>query len=157
MHQSNRRNSFIRGAHTKHPQSCEERKPAPPNEEQFNAPTAGGHAMNPIAVVLTSRGNSKKETGTDKITANSRSSSGKGQMLFERCLSCCRCCVESEFFCPRWLNEKLFEANNSQTKDVACDSWAEGCCDWFLRVPGALVLSRDERTYKSKLKTKNYR
>ena len=33
------------GAHTKPPQSCEERKPAPPNEEQFNAPTASGHAM----------------------------------------------------------------------------------------------------------------
>ena len=30
---------------TKPPQSCEERKPAPPNEEQFNAPTTGGHAM----------------------------------------------------------------------------------------------------------------
>ena len=36
------------GAH-KPPQSCEERKPAPPNEEQFNAPTIGGRAMNPIA------------------------------------------------------------------------------------------------------------
>ena len=53
-------------------------------------------------------GNSKKRTGTDKITANSRSSSGKGQMLFERCSSCCCYCVKSEFFCPRWLNEKLF-------------------------------------------------
>ena len=94
-------------------------------------------------------GNSKKETGTDKITANSRSSSGIGQMLFERCSSCCCYCVESEFFCPRWLNEKQFASNNSRTKDVACDSWAEGCCDWFLRVPGALVLSRDERTYKA--------
>ncbi|MBR2416532.1 MAG: hypothetical protein IKB11_07240, partial [Bacteroidaceae bacterium] len=68
------------------------------------------------------KGNSKKRTGTDKITANSRSSSGKGQMLFERCSSCCCYCVKSEFFCPRWLNEKLFEANNRQTKDVACDS-----------------------------------
>ena len=37
--------SFIRGAHTKPPQSCDERKPAPPDEEQFNAPAAGGHAM----------------------------------------------------------------------------------------------------------------
>ncbi len=57
LHPCNRRESFIR-AHTKPPQSCEERKPAPPNEEQFNAPTTGGHAMNPIAVVLTSIGNS---------------------------------------------------------------------------------------------------
>ena len=110
--------------------------------------------MNLIAAVLTSEGNSKKRTGTDKITADSRSSSGKGQMLFERCSSCCCYCVESEFFCPRWLNEKLFVSNNRRTKDVACDSWAEGCCDWFLRVPGALVLSRDERTYKNKLDTK---
>ena len=30
--------------HTKPPQSCEERKPAPPNEEQFNAPTTGSSA-----------------------------------------------------------------------------------------------------------------
>ncbi|MBQ7947179.1 MAG: hypothetical protein IJ277_03305 [Bacteroidaceae bacterium] len=57
------RHSFIR-AHTKPPQSCDERKPAPPNEEQFNAPTTGGRTMNPIAAVLTSRGNSKKETDT---------------------------------------------------------------------------------------------
>ncbi|MBR2416368.1 MAG: hypothetical protein IKB11_06395, partial [Bacteroidaceae bacterium] len=56
--------------------------------------------------VLTSIGNSKKETGTDKITANSRSNSGIGQMLFERCSSCCCYYAESEFFCPRWLNEK---------------------------------------------------
>ena len=110
--------------------------------------------MNTQGAVLTSIGNSKKGTGTDKITANSRSSSGIGQMLFERCSSCCCYCVKSEFFCPRWLNEKLFALNNGQTKDVACDSWAEGCCDWFLRVPGALVLSRDERTYKNKLDTK---
>ncbi|MBR3613369.1 MAG: hypothetical protein IKL54_08750, partial [Bacteroidaceae bacterium] len=54
------------------------------------------------------RSNSKKRTGTDEITANSRSSSGKGQMLFERCSSCCCYCVKSEFFCPRWLNEMLF-------------------------------------------------
>ena len=67
-------------------------------------------------------GNSKKGTGTDKITANSRSNSGKGQMLFERCSSCCCYCVESEFFCPRWLNEKLFASNNRRTRDVACDS-----------------------------------
>ena len=40
----NKRDSFIR-AHTKPPQSCEERKPAPPDEEQFNAPTTGGHVM----------------------------------------------------------------------------------------------------------------
>ena len=60
------------------------------------------------SAILTSRGNPKKETGTDKITANSRSSSGIGQMLFERCSSCCCYCVESESFCPRWLNEKLF-------------------------------------------------
>ena len=121
LHQYNKRESFIR-AHTKPPQSCEERKPAPPNEEQFKAPTTGGHAMSPIAAVLTSRSNSKKRTGTDKITANSRSSSGKGQMLFERCSSCCCYCVKSEFFCPRWLNEKLFASNNRRTKDVACDS-----------------------------------
>ena len=38
LHRCNRRESFIR-AHTKPPQSCEERKPAPPDEEQFNAPT----------------------------------------------------------------------------------------------------------------------
>ena len=75
-----------------------------------------------IAAVLTSRSNSKNKTGTDKITANSRSSSGKGQMLFERCSSCCCYCVKSEFFCPRWLNEKLFASNNRRTKDVACDS-----------------------------------
>ena len=110
--------------------------------------------MNTQGAVLTSIGNSKNKTGTDKITANSRSSSGIGQMLFERCSSCCCYCVKSEFFCPRWLNEKLFASNNRRTKDVACDSWAEGCCDWFLRVPGALVLSRDERTYKNKLDTK---
>ena len=66
--------------------------------------------------------NSKKGTGTDKITANSRSNSGKGQMLFERCSSCCCYCVKSEFFCPRCLNEKLFATNNRRTKDVACDS-----------------------------------
>ncbi|MBR2416222.1 MAG: hypothetical protein IKB11_05650 [Bacteroidaceae bacterium] len=78
--------------------------------------------MNTQGAVLTSIGNSKKETGTDKITANSRSNSGKGQMLFERCSSCCCYCVESEFFCPRWLNEKLFALNNRRTKDVACDS-----------------------------------
>ena len=29
-------------AHTKPPQPCEERKPAPPNEERFNAHTASG-------------------------------------------------------------------------------------------------------------------
>ena len=39
-------------------------------------------------------------------------------MLFERCIVCCCLCVKSEFFCPRCLNEKLFEANNSQTKDA---------------------------------------
>ena len=63
LHPCNKRHSFIR-AQTKPPQSCEERKPAPPNEEQFNAPTKGSHAMNPIAAVLTNRSNSKKETGT---------------------------------------------------------------------------------------------
>ena len=67
-------------------------------------------------------GNSKKETGTDKITANSRSSSGKGQMLFERCSSCCCYCVKSEFFCPRWLNEKLF-ATPLRASNV-CDDWS---------------------------------
>ena len=46
--------------------------------------------MNTQGAVLTSIGNSKNKTGTDRITANSRSSSGKGQMLFERCSSCCR-------------------------------------------------------------------
>ena len=56
QYQCNRRDSFIRG-HTKPPQSCEERKPAPPNEEQFNAPTTGDRAMNPNVVVLTSIGN----------------------------------------------------------------------------------------------------
>ena len=40
----NKRDSFIR-AHTKPPQSCEARNPAPPNEEQSNAPTTGCHAM----------------------------------------------------------------------------------------------------------------
>ena len=44
LHQYNRCESFIR-VQTKPPQSCEERKPAPPNEEQFNAPTTGGHVM----------------------------------------------------------------------------------------------------------------
>ena len=34
-----------------------------------------------------------------------------GQMLFERCTSCCCSSVKSEFFCPRYLDEKLFEAN----------------------------------------------
>ena len=99
-------------------------------------------------------GNSKKETGTDKITANSRSSSGIGQMLFERCSSCCCYCVESEFFCPRWLNEKLFASNNRRTKDVACDSWAEGCCDWFLRVPEPFVsytFAREIKREESKM------
>ena len=43
--------------HTKPPQSCEERKPAPPDEEQFNTPTTGSRAMNPNAAVLTSIGN----------------------------------------------------------------------------------------------------
>ena len=62
LHQYNRLESFIR-AQTKPPQSCEERNPAPPNEEQFNAPTASGHAMNPIATVLTSIGNSRKAHG----------------------------------------------------------------------------------------------
>ena len=33
-----------------------------------------------------------------------------GQMLFERCISCCCYSVRSEFFCPRYLDEKLFEA-----------------------------------------------
>ena len=37
--------NHLLGAQTKPPQSCEERKPAPPNEEQFDAPTTGGHAM----------------------------------------------------------------------------------------------------------------
>ena len=54
LHPCNKRHSFIR-AHTKPPQSCDERKPAPPDEEQFNAPATGGHAMNPIAAVFTSR------------------------------------------------------------------------------------------------------
>ena len=65
LHQCNRRESSIR-AHTKPPQSCEERKPAPPNEEQFNAPTTGSHAMNPIAAVLTSRSNSRKVHGSPR-------------------------------------------------------------------------------------------
>ena len=69
LHQCNRRESFIR-AHTKPPHSCEERKPAPPNEEQFNAPTASDRAMNLIAAVLTSRSNSKKETSTEEIKEN---------------------------------------------------------------------------------------
>ena len=78
-------------------------------------PTKGAKALHlvqlfvvAVAAVTAAGSNSKKETGTDKITANSRSSSGKGQMLFERCSSCCCYCVKSEFFCPRWLNEKLF-------------------------------------------------
>ena len=66
LHQCNRLESFIR-AHTKPPQSCEERKPAPPNEEQFNAPTTGGRAINLIAAVLTSRGNSRKVHGPPRI------------------------------------------------------------------------------------------
>ena len=85
-------------------------------------------------------GNSKKGTGTDKITANSRSSSGKGQMLFERCSSCCCYCVKSEFFCPRWLNEKLFASNNRRTKDVACDSWQKAVVTDFCVCRAFLLL-----------------
>ena len=62
--------TYVAKAHTKPPQSCEERKPAPPDEEQFNTPTAGGRAMNPIAAVLTSIGNSKKGTGTENFIAS---------------------------------------------------------------------------------------
>ncbi len=69
LHPCNKRHSFIR-AHTKPPQSCDERKPAPPNEEQFNAPTAGDSVMSPIAAVLTSRGNSRKRTATEEIKEN---------------------------------------------------------------------------------------
>ena len=69
----------------------------------------------------------------------------------------CSYCVKSELFCPRCLNEKLFaaplRASNvcddgsfsspkecasalSQPRDVACDSWAKGCYDWFCRCRG---------------------
>ena len=62
---------------------------------------------------------------------------GKQREQDKICLSgaymrCCYC-VKSELFCPRCLNEQLFAANNSRPRDVACDSRAEGCYDWFCR------------------------
>ena len=53
LHPCNRRESFIR-AHTKPPQSCEERKSAPPNEVQFNAPTTGGGARHNASLLAVS-------------------------------------------------------------------------------------------------------
>ena len=60
---------------------------------------------------MNSRGNSKKNTGTIKTQQTTVQTAEIGQMLFERCITCCCLCVKSEFFCPRCLNEKLFEAN----------------------------------------------
>ena len=62
---------------------------------------------------------------------------GKQRKQDKICLSgaytrCCYC-VRSELFCPRCLNEQLFAANNSRPRDVACDSRAKGCYDWFCR------------------------
>ena len=45
LHQCNKRDSFIRGAHKTSSVLWLRHNPAPPNEEQFNAPTASGCAM----------------------------------------------------------------------------------------------------------------
>ena len=53
-------------------------------------------------------------------------------------------------FVPDVWTKKLFASNNRRTKDVACDSWAEGCCDWFLRVPGVFApFWATKRRYKN--------
>ena len=70
---------------------------------------------------------------------------------------CCYCVI-SELFCPRCLNEQLFAANNSRPRDVACDSRAKGCYDWFCRCR-ALCYFRatkvDERKTWRKIKVNN--
>ena len=52
-------------AHTKPPQSCEKRKPAPPDEEQFNAPTTGGRARHNASVLAVSNMSCYKVFGAD--------------------------------------------------------------------------------------------
>ena len=90
---------------------------------------------------------------------------GKQRKQDKICLSgaymrCCYCVI-SELFCPRCLNEQLFaaplRASNvcddgsfsspkecapalSRPRDVACDSRAIGCYDWFCRCRALLLL-----------------
>ena len=66
---------------------------------------------------------------------------------------CCYC-VRSELFCPRCLNEQLFAANNSRPRDVACDSRAKGCYDWFCRCRAFLVLFERQKARIERLEVK---
>ena len=43
------------------------------------------------------------------------------------------------------IKRKHFVSREWRTREVACDSRARGMDDWFFSVPGALLLSRDER------------
>ena len=83
---------------------------------------------------------------------------GKQRKQDKICLSgaytwCCYC-VKSELFCPRCLNEQLFAANNSRPRDVACDSRAEGCYDWFCRCRAFLVLFERQKAHIERLEVK---
>ncbi len=66
LHPCNRRESFIR-AHTKPPQSCEERKSAPPNEVQFNAPTTGSRARHNARLLAVDNLSCYKVVGADYL------------------------------------------------------------------------------------------
>ena len=57
--------TYVAKAHTKPPQSCEERKPAPPDEEQFNAPTTGGCARHNASLLAVSNMSCYKVVGAD--------------------------------------------------------------------------------------------
>ena len=104
---------------------------------------------------------------------------GKQRKQDKICLSgaytrCCYC-VKSELFCPRCLNEQLFaaplRASNvcddgsfsspkecapalSRPRDVACDSRAKGCYDWFCRCRAFLVLFERQKARIERLEEK---